>query len=114
MSKYILKSLANLKSIRSVCGFRKDLLTSSETDGKFNFEYIYIDNSSKHYHKATTEIYYCLGGKGKLELDGEVVELEAGTMVMIPPGIKHTADGENLELLIFGIPAIDMKDVYFN
>ena len=38
-----------------------------------------------HAHKQNEEIYGILSGKGKAEIDGDVVELQAGDWVRIAP-----------------------------
>ena len=42
-----------------------------------------------HAHKQNEEIYGILSGKGKAEIDGDVVELQAGDWVRIAPSAKR-------------------------
>ena len=68
-----------------------------------------MSEAERHYHVKTTEFYYVLSGKGILELDGDRVELVPGTLVMIPPEVRHKAVGK-LEALIIGLPSLDPAD----
>ena len=42
-----------------------------------------------HAHKQNEEIYGILSGKGKAEIDGDMVELQAGDWVRIAPSAKR-------------------------
>ena len=56
------------------------------------------------------ETYVILKGKCKLELDGEMIDIEAGDILFIPGGVYHGVDNtdgeEDLELLTIwaGVP----------
>ena len=69
-------------------------------------------DSRAHYHKKMTEIYYVLEGTGRMELDGEEVELRPGKSVLIRPGCVHRAVG-NLKILNVPVPAFDPEDEWF-
>jgi mannose-6-phosphate isomerase-like protein (cupin superfamily) len=57
-----------------------------------------------HRHKEAEEIYVVLGGSGKVNLDGEAIELGPLDAVRIaPPVVRAFAAGsDGLELLVFG------------
>jgi quercetin dioxygenase-like cupin family protein len=40
-----------------------------------------------HVHERQEEVYVVVGGSGRMNLDGEVVELEAWDAVRVPPGV---------------------------
>lgn len=42
-----------------------------------------------HSHKNNEEIYFIVSGKGKVVIDGETVELEAGDWIRISPAGKR-------------------------
>ena len=42
-----------------------------------------------HLHKQNEEIYGILSGQGTMNLDGEVVELNAGDWLRVAPGVKR-------------------------
>jgi mannose-6-phosphate isomerase-like protein (cupin superfamily) len=77
------------------------------------FTFLSVHEAGRHHHDKTTEFYYVLKGKGILELDEERVEVEPGTVVMIPPGIRHKAVGE-IEALIVGMPSLDPADFFMD
>jgi mannose-6-phosphate isomerase-like protein (cupin superfamily) len=72
-----------------------------------------IDDSKEHYHRGMTELYYVLRGEGEMVLDGESTPIHEGDLVLIPPGVRHTSEGE-MEVLIFGVPPQEDTDIYFD
>ena len=75
-------------------------------------------DSDRHYHRTFTEIYTCLEGAGAIELDGAIVELTPGTVVVIPPEVRHRAypTGENggLRILNTVVPPFDPADEWLD
>lgn len=67
-------------------------------------------DSETHYHKRMTELYYVLEGEGHIELDGARHPLQPGTAVLIKPGCRHRAVGENLKILNVPVPKFDPAD----
>ena len=70
-------------------------------------------DSERHYHRTLTEIYTCIEGQGTLELDDEVVALEPGVVVVIPPGVRHRArpgSGGALRVVNTVIPPFNADD----
>lgn len=110
--RYIVKHVADLDEFRSTCGFRRSILTEEDT-GLLSMSVLRIDASRKHYHLKTSEAYYVLEGEGQLELDEDVVPLRPGTVVLIRPGVRHTAKGE-VTALILGVPPFDKDDLLFD
>lgn len=55
-----------------------------------------------HSHEAEDELFYVLRGALRIELEDDVVELQAGQMWVVPKGVRHNpvADEECLVLLI--------------
>lgn len=43
----------------------------------------------EHLHRASEEIYCFLEGEGRMRLGEEVSAVEAGDVVVIPPGTRH-------------------------
>jgi len=43
----------------------------------------------EHLHRTSEEIYRVLGGRGRLKLGDEVVEIAAGDTALITPGTPH-------------------------
>lgn len=69
-------------------------------------------DSEPHYHKRTTELYYVLEGEGHIELDDQIHPLSPGVAVLIQPGCRHRAVGENLKILNVPVPKFDPEDEF--
>lgn len=98
---------------RSVCGWR-DRLISREDAALAPAAWAHavdIDGAKAHYHKRSTELYYVVEGGGTVTLDGVVHEVTRGSLVHIPPGVVHGAQGR-MRVLVVGIPDI-ADDDYF-
>ena len=57
-----------------------------------------------HRHDKAEEVYVVIGGTGRINLDGEVVELQRLDAVRVAPPVARAfeAGSEGLELLAFG------------
>ena len=98
---------------RSTCGWR-DRLISREDAGLSPAAWAHavdIDGAKLHYHKRSTELYYVLEGSGSVLLDGVEREVQAGSLVHIPPGVVHGARGR-MRVLVVGIPDIAENDYF--
>lgn len=75
MGKYLVRKLKEAPQvIHSSCGESRRLITVEDSPD-FSFHVVHILDGKRHYHKRSTETYYVLEGNGKLELDGEIVDL---------------------------------------
>jgi mannose-6-phosphate isomerase-like protein (cupin superfamily) len=45
--------------------------------------------TQEHYHPKSEEIYYILGGNGRMKLDGEMRDVGPLDAIAIPPGARH-------------------------
>jgi mannose-6-phosphate isomerase-like protein (cupin superfamily) len=108
----IIRSVRDIESVRGVCGFRRSLITANDSEAA-NVSHLTIDNSREHYHKRMTELYYVLKGHGEIVLDGERRPIREGEIALIPPGVRHTSEGE-MEVLIVGVPPLETEDVFFD
>lgn len=54
-----------------------------------------------HKHPGQEEIYFFVSGKGKMELDDEVIDVSANTVVLVPDGVFHRVHNNDKERLIF-------------
>jgi mannose-6-phosphate isomerase-like protein (cupin superfamily) len=73
-------------------------------------------STQRHYHRIAEEIYYIVAGAGRMELDGDVADVEPGDAIMISPGAWHqiTALGDtDLRLLCCCAPPYSHDDTYF-
>jgi mannose-6-phosphate isomerase-like protein (cupin superfamily) len=57
--------------------------------------------AADHVHQEAEHVYYFLGGKGLLTLDGEPRVVEAGVAVWIPPGVRHQLESTGVDDLLF-------------
>jgi mannose-6-phosphate isomerase-like protein (cupin superfamily) len=112
LKNYLVRAIENLDEARSTCGFRRQLITGEHSE-RVSMSVLRIDNSRKHFHRETHEIYYVLDGEGVLELDGDEVPLTPGTAVLVKPGVRHSAKGE-VTVLIVGAPPFHEDDILFD
>ena len=97
---------------RSTCGWRHLLVSRQDTDVAAWAHAVDIDGARPHYHKLATELYYVLEGEGTVLLDGKREPVKKGSLVHIPPGVVHGAEGR-MRVLVVGIPDISDGDLYF-
>ena len=109
--KFLVRRLSEVPEERGVCGFRRTLITAADTPD-VNVSHLRIDNSRYHYHRHMTELYYVLSGGGTITLDGEMLPVRKGDLVLIRPGVWHTSEGE-MNVLITGVPAGEATDIFF-
>jgi mannose-6-phosphate isomerase-like protein (cupin superfamily) len=98
--------LADQEEWRSTCGMRRDFVRVGK-DEPLWFHYMRISDSREHVHKRTTEYHYVTEGVGEIELDDETVPIAKGDMIIVPPGVAHTArptTGAELHVLIIVVP----------
>ena len=104
----IVRRLADLEEFRNSCGFHRDLLSAADC-AAVSVAIVRIDRAERHHHQRSIEIYYVLEGEGTIELDGEEITLGPRTLVMIPPGVRHRADGR-MNVLVISVPAFNPAD----
>lgn len=56
--------------------------------------------TEEHYHIRTEEIYYILRGKGRMWLENDSREIQAGDGIAIPPGQRHKIENSGQEPLV--------------
>jgi mannose-6-phosphate isomerase-like protein (cupin superfamily) len=79
-----------------------------------NLHVTFITDSVKHYHRECTEVYYILQGRGQMELNSDVVEVEPGTVVYIEPYTAHRlTSAAGVHTIVFGIPAFRPDDEFY-
>jgi mannose-6-phosphate isomerase-like protein (cupin superfamily) len=71
--------------------------------------------TQRHYHAESEELYYLLAGEGEMEVDGERSSVAPGDAILIPPGAWHqiTAGGSELRFLCCCAPAYTDADTFF-
>lgn len=63
------------------------------------------------YHKRTGELLYCVKGRAWATLDGKRFRLREGSLVWIPPGVRHTfsAITPKVEAISVFWPALNLQ-----
>lgn len=99
---------------RSTCGWRHLLISRQDQDaGVVAWAHaVDIDGAREHFHKRGTELYYVLEGEGTVRLDGVDHAVRKGSIVHIPPGVVHGAEGR-MRVLVVGVPDISEEDAFF-
>jgi mannose-6-phosphate isomerase-like protein (cupin superfamily) len=111
---YLVRHLAEAPTVPCPCGQSTRIITRADTPA-CNLHVTFIKDSRRHYHRLCTEVYYILEGRGKMELNGDVVEVSPGTVVYIEPGTPHRLESaEGVRTIVFGLPALDPADEHFD
>jgi mannose-6-phosphate isomerase-like protein (cupin superfamily) len=111
---YLVRTLAEAPTVPCPCGESTRAITRADT-AACNLHVTFIKDSVRHYHKACTEVYYILEGHGKMELAGEIIDVAPGIIVYIEPHIRHRLWSEaGVRTIVFGTPALDPADEYFD
>lgn len=111
---FLVRRLADAPSVPCPCGVSTRPLTRADTSA-CNLHVTFIRDSVKHYHRECTEVYYILEGRGKMELNDTVIEVEPGAVVVIEPGTAHRlVSREGIRTIVFGVPALFPHDEYFD
>ena len=97
---------------RSTCGWRDRLISREDQDVAAWAHAVDIDGARPHFHRRATELYYVLEGEGTVTLDNVVHPVRKGSLVHIPPGVTHGAEGR-MRVLVIGIPDISDDDLFF-
>jgi mannose-6-phosphate isomerase-like protein (cupin superfamily) len=72
--------------------------------------------TQRHYHADSEELYYLLAGEGEMEIDGERSAVGPGDAILIAPGAWHqiTATGDSeLRFLCCCAPGYRDADTFF-
>lgn len=72
--------------------------------------------TQRHYHAASEELYYLVAGEGEMEVDGKRSSVAPGDAVLIAPGAWHriTATGDSeLRFLCCCAPPYRHEDTFF-
>jgi mannose-6-phosphate isomerase-like protein (cupin superfamily) len=109
-NSYIRREPADVKPWVETCGLIRPLI--EEKDGAAaEVHHLEITDAKLHYHERTDEIYYVIGGQGRMKLDETEIDLREGVVVYVPRGVKHKAWG-NLKVLVVCIPRGVLSDVH--
>lgn len=113
--KYHVVDFAAIDGVPCPCGTaRRAFADIEEYPGTIHVTEISAD-AKKHYHKTLTETYYFLECEkdAQMELDDDMVPVQPGTCIMIPPGVRHRAVGR-MKVLIVVFPKFDPADEWLD
>lgn len=115
MSGFIVRHQSDAPSVPCPCGSSTRILTAAD-GGPCSLHVTTIRDSVRHYHRDTTEVYYILSGTGRMELNGEWVEVSPGSVVRIDAGTRHqlVANGCEVRTIVVAIPAFNPDDEHFD
>ena len=64
-------------------------------------------HEKKHYHNNSQQFFRILAGKATFEIENEIIDVESGNGIHIPPKVKHRIrndQSENLEFIVISEP----------
>src|SRR5712671_3176848 len=92
-TRFLRRDPADVKPWEETCGQIRCLI--EEKDGASGeVHHVQIHDAKLHYHERTDEFYYVISGSGTMVLDGEEIDMQPGTVVYVPRGVKHKASGD--------------------
>lgn len=102
-----------------ICGLAIELI-NPESSGckKVSFAKLIIrakEESRRHFHKKTEEIYYILSGIGKIIIEDQAYDVGPGHSILLPIKFRHQIQNTGEADLIFvcaDAPPFDSGDVY--
>jgi mannose-6-phosphate isomerase-like protein (cupin superfamily) len=109
--RYHMVRFADVPGTRCPCGIaRRAFHDVAELPATVHVTEIAAD-AKLHYHRRLTETYYFLECEpgARMQLDADLVPVEPGTCIVIPPGVRHRAIGR-MRVLIFVTPKFDPAD----
>lgn len=107
---FLRRDIADVTPWAETCGQIRPVLDEHDTAAA-EVHHLEISDAKLHFHERTDEIYYVLGGEGRMRLDDEEIELHRGVVVYVPRGVKHRAWGR-LEVLVVCVPRGVLNDVH--
>lgn len=106
----LLRRTADVEPAPCPCGTSRRLITRADTPVA-NLHVTSIRNAALHFHRKTTEFYYILEGRGRMQVGGDEFDLEPGVTFMVEPEVPHRGEGD-FKALIVGVPAIQPDDEF--
>jgi mannose-6-phosphate isomerase-like protein (cupin superfamily) len=111
---YLIRSLQDAPVVPCPCGQSTRPLTRADTP-VCNLHVTFITDSVRHYHRLCTEVYLILEGQGKMELNGDIVDVSPGMVIYIEPHTRHRLwSNAGVRTVVFGVPALHPDDEYFD
>jgi mannose-6-phosphate isomerase-like protein (cupin superfamily) len=115
MQNAVVTDLDELPAVRCPCGWARRAFTEVPGAPLSVHRVEIAEDARAHYHRTHTETYYVLecGAGAAIELNGELVPVKPGSAVMIPPGVRHRAEGR-MTILNVVVPPFDPEDEWFD
>src|SRR5262245_16426149 len=111
---YVVRRVSEAPTMPCPCGESTRPLTSADSP-TCSLHVTSIKDSARHYHRELTEVYYILEGRGRMELNGDNVDIEPGMVILIEPGTRHrVVSQEGIRTIVFTIPPFRADDEYFD
>jgi len=111
---YVVRRLDTAPTVPCPCGESTRPLTSADTPA-CSLHVTFIKDSVLHYHRETTEVYYVLEGRGQMQLNDDVVDIEPGLVILIEPNTRHRlVSPEGVRTIVFSVPAFRADDEFFD
>ncbi len=103
-SNLLKETAGNKESKESIKTFLKDSLGLTSMEISVTSYPAGFDQNFFHSHKQNEELYVVLKGRGQMQLDDDVVDLEEGTLVRVSPNahrrLRASKDSELVYLCI--------------
>ena len=109
-SSVLVRNPSQIKPWPETCGQIRPVIEEKD-NAAAEVHHLEITEAKLHVHHRTDEIYYIIGGNGRMRLDDQEIDLVSGAVVYVPRGVKHKAWGE-LEVLVICIPRGVLNDVH--
>jgi mannose-6-phosphate isomerase-like protein (cupin superfamily) len=109
-AKPIRRHISEIQPWAETCGQIRPLIDEKDAAAA-EVHHLEITDARLHFHERTDEIYYVLGGTGRMQLDAAEIDLHEGVVVYVPRGTKHRAWGD-LKVLVVCIPRGVLNDVH--
>ena len=111
---YVVRRTSEAPTVPCPCGSSTRPLTSADTP-TCSLHVTFIQDSVRHYHRDTTEVYYVLEGQGQMELNDDTVAIEPGLTILIEPGTRHRLiSPQGVRTIVFSVPAFRADDEFFD
>jgi mannose-6-phosphate isomerase-like protein (cupin superfamily) len=111
---YSVRRAEDVSPVPCPCGQSTRIVTAADGLG-CSFHVTEIRDSVRHYHRRSAEIYYVLDGTGRMELNGDTVDIVPGSVITIEPGTRHRLFSETgARTIVVAVPAFDPDDEHFD
>lgn len=107
---YVFRKISEVEPTPCPCGSATRIITTRDTP-LAGFHVTHIQDSKRHYHKHTTEMYHILEGSGTMEVGEDTFSVEPGDTLLIHPGTPHRGYGD-FKTIVIPIPAFDPGDEF--